>query len=635
MGLDSNNNIQFLANQNIIIDGKLLSDLGGVGSGNAGNITLISKHGGIDTRLGELISITPSGFGGDVIIEAPGDIYLGNIKAASHFNNEDNNFNGKLFSSINIKSTGGSVYLNGSNLDTTNTGSGYAGDINITANKEIRLENSTSISSIGNVGRINIGASEYADLSPSKVTIVDSHLNTDNPGSEGIAGNINIEGINEILIANSSIFSGATLSESVANAGNIFIHSIGPVSITNGSQIYSDVLHGGSGNAGNIDIDAGAISLQDSTLITDNNGYGMAGVVNINARHQDVLIENSHISSESYSSSVNYDNPDLSFLPGSIQIAAEQGSVMVNQSRLSTTNAGGGYAGDIIINALHEVFLLKNSNVDDTLGNGIFSNGNLGNIFIGYYYEDIVTVPKKVIVEHSFLTTKNNIDNADSADVINKDAGDVIIKSLGELILNSSNLETATYGTGNGGSIQIEANSVSLMNKSSLLANTLDTGKAGSVTVKTTGGSVSLSESSINTGSDRIDNDDVSNTQGQGGGGDININTNALFLTNNSILNASTFGAADSGNVYITADETISFTDNSIINARTYLSGNAGNVNITTDNLSFSNQSLIQAETFGSGNAGDLEITARFFSLSNTSKLDAQTFGSGNAGNVD
>lgn len=635
-GIDSNNNIQFLANRNITIGGTLLSDLGGVGSGNAGNITLISKHGGIDTRLGELISITPNGFGGDVIIEAPGDIYLGNIKAASHFNNEDNNFNGKLFSSINIKSTGGSVYLNGSNLDTTNTGSGYAGDINITANQEIRLENATNISSIGNVGRINIGASEYADFSPSKVTILDSHLNTDNPGSEGIAGNISIEGINEILIANSSIFSGATLSESVANAGNIFIHSIGSVSITNGSTINTDVLAGGSGNAGNINIGAGSIFLTESTLITDNNGSGLAGIININAHNQDVSIENSYISSESNSSSVNSDDPDTSFLPGSIQIAAEQGSVMVNQSRLSTTNTGGGYAGNIIINAFNEISLLNNSRVDDTLNNGIFSNGNLGNIFIGSYYEGAFLVPQKITLAHSLLTTRNKVDGNLTTDTTANDAGDIIVKSLGELSLTSSNLETATYGSGSGGDIYVEANSVSLSNKSSLLANTLGTGQAGSVTVNTTGGSVSLSESSINTGSNEItlDSEILTSKEEQGGGGDININTAALFLTKNSILNVSTFGSEDSGNIYITADEKVSFTDSSIINARTYLRGNAGDVNITTRNLSFSNESLIQAETFGSGNAGNVDITAQFFSLSNTSRLDAQTFGSGNAGNV-
>ncbi|MBD2353611.1 filamentous hemagglutinin N-terminal domain-containing protein [Tolypothrix sp. FACHB-123] len=632
-GLDSNNNIQLLANQNINVIGSLLSDLENIVHGDGGNITLISKNGGIDTRFANIISITPQGVAGDVTIEASGDIYIGNIEASSNFNNLDSNYPGKLFSTINIKSINGSVYLNDSHLDTTNVGLGYAGDISISALQEVRVANDSIISSIGNIGQIYLGKSDYVDLSPQIVNIVDSRLNTDNPGEQGSAGNISITSVKDIAIANSKIYSNAPMSASRANAGSIFIESLGSLSLTN-SQIVSDVL-GGTGNAGSLRLDAGAISLQGTTLKTDNNGLGDGGSIEIHASKQDILIKNSQANSESNSLDNNISDPYL--LPGYIHIAANQGSVILEETRLNTTNTAGGYAGYIFVNALNEILLNRNSGKEGTVQKGIISNGNSGNIFIGYSPDGESLIPKKVTLDNTFLTTSNLVQGTNQENILTKNAGNITVQSLGEFSLTSSNLETTTYGLGTGGSISIDANSLSLSNKSSLLANTLGTGKAGSVTVNTNGGAVSLSESSINTGSDDLIakvTQDKSYQAGQGGGGDITINAAALFLSNNSILNANTFGAKNSGNIYIAVDKTVSFADSSIINASTYLQGNAGDVNIKAQEIYFSNESSIQAETFGSGKAGNIDITAQILSLNQTSRIDAQTFGSGNAGNV-
>nr|MDZ7997125.1 filamentous hemagglutinin N-terminal domain-containing protein [Aulosira sp. DedVER01a] len=302
-----------------------------------------------------------------------------------------------------------------------------------------------------------------------------------------------------------------------------------------------------------------------------------------------------------------------------ISINSTGGSIYLNGSNLNISNIGGsGYAGDIAINARQEVRIENSSKISST--------GNLGRIFIGASeYADFS--PQKVTIENSQINNSNFVDG--------NDVGNIVVKSLGDLLINNSNLETTTYSAGKGGDINVEASSVSLNNNSSLLANTQGTGKAGSITVNTTGGAVSLSESSINTGTNKITValQNLSHQEGAGGG-DIHINADSLFLTNHSILNASTLGSGDSGNVYITAEKTVSFTDNSILNARTYLQGNAGNVNIKAQEISFSNESLIQATTFGSGNAGNLNIITQSLSLSDISRIDGQTFGSGDAGNI-
>ncbi|OUL36807.1 hypothetical protein BV372_05390, partial [Nostoc sp. T09] len=348
---------------------------------------------------------------------------------------------------------------------------------------------------------------------------------------------------------------------------------------------------------------------QDLTLVASNldlqGNLQASGDVTIEAPG-DIYVGNIKASSNS--------NNDFS----RISINSTGGSVYLNGSNLNTNNIGSGYAGDIAINALQEIRIENASKISST--------GNLGKIFIGAS-ESTDFSPQKITIENSQINNSNFVDG--------NDVGNIVVKSLGDLLITNSNLETTTYSSGKGGNINVEASSVSLNNNSSLLTNTLGSGKAGSITINTTGGTVSLSESSINTGSNKITIalQNLSNQEGAGGG-DINITADSLFLTKNSLLNASTLGSGDSGNVYITADKTVTFTDNSILNARTYLQGNAGNVNIKAQEISFNNESLIQATTFGSGNAGNLNIITQSLSLSNISRIDAQTFGSGNAGNI-
>ena len=52
------------------------------GRGNAGNITLVSTAGGIDTTAGQLAAVSNNGTGGTVILKAQQDIVTGTIESA-------------------------------------------------------------------------------------------------------------------------------------------------------------------------------------------------------------------------------------------------------------------------------------------------------------------------------------------------------------------------------------------------------------------------------------------------------------------------------------------------------------------------------------------------------------------------
>lgn len=275
-------NISVTAVNNITVRGNITSQVVQDDDGNGGNIALISKLGKIDTT-GITVSSKSSngdantnrGRAGDVTLEAAGDIHSGNIEASSNTNSEQQDF-----STISIKSTGGSVELNGVKLSTTNSGSGFAGDIKINALKHISIVNSSSpnttpenqkrgIFSQGALGNIFIGS----DLSPEQVTIDNSELNSQVPNGTGNAGQITI------------------------NASSIFL--------TNGSK-----------------------------LVTDNTGSGLAGDIEILASHKDITIRDSQVNSQSQRNKPIDEEVDNSDEYPLILLQAKQGSVFLNQSTL-------------------------------------------------------------------------------------------------------------------------------------------------------------------------------------------------------------------------------------------------------------------------------------------------------------
>ncbi|MGL5872299.1 MAG: filamentous hemagglutinin N-terminal domain-containing protein [Xenococcaceae cyanobacterium] len=120
--------------------------------------------------------------------------------------------------------------------------------------------------------------------------------------------------------------------------------------------------------------------------------------------------------------------------------------------------------------------------------------------------------------------------------------------------------------------------------------------------------------------------------------GNIDINTDSVFLTNNSIISANTFGVGDVGDININAKKQISL-DNSLI--ANYVGskgqGNSGNIDINTGSLSLTNDARLSTATFGQGNSGSITINSiDDVFLSDRSIIDSfiGINGSGKSGNI-
>jgi large exoprotein involved in heme utilization and adhesion len=107
-------------------------------------------------------------------------------------------------------------------------------------------------------------------------------------------------------------------------------------------------------------------------------------------------------------------------------------------------------------------------------------------------------------------------------------------------------------------------------------------------------------------------------SRGIGKGGDIDITTGSLFITDGAQLAAGTFGQGGAGNVTIRARDTVRFegvsSDGTSTGAFSTVAstgiGKGGNIDITTGSLFVTDGAVVTASTFGRGNAGRVRINA-------------------------
>ena len=136
-----------------------------------------------------------------------------------------------------------------------------------------------------------------------------------------------------------------------------------------------------------------------------------------------------------------------------------------------------------------------------------------------------------------------------------------------------------------------------------------------------------------------------------GTAGDINITTSKLSIASGSQLINNTQGAGDSGNITIDApDGEVSFEGANTLISLTIegnAMGDAGQLNIATDSFSITTGARIQANTQGVGDAADINIEANTVELdggieqalpsaifSQVRRIDDENIGMGNSGDI-
>ncbi|MEH2082252.1 MAG: filamentous hemagglutinin N-terminal domain-containing protein [Nostoc sp.] len=653
------NDITFDSNSDI--SSQVFAD--GVGKG--GNIRV--NTGTLSLLGGSQISTAVSGKGdaGNIFVNARDTIKLDGIVGDSTAGIRSDVIAGGVGNGGNIEvtTTGLLSLANGASIDTGTNGIGNAGNITINARGNINIEGFTKIFT-QQFGEVKLPSNISSDI---------------NLNGVGKGGDIRIN-TRELFLNNKGQISADTLG--LGDAGNIFIQAAEKISLSDTNnigftQISTAVIDKARGNSGTINIQARDLSLDNASINAFTVGQGNAGTISIKV--DDTLSLNNQANFSSATSELGGNGGDIDIQTGKLSLN--------NGSYFFATTFGKGNAGNISIQATDTVSLANSSNISSAISKtGV---GNAGNIDI--FAKSFSLDGESAIFNSNLggkgnagnisINTKENTSFTDGSSLSNGTSGEgnggnikiqaggpVTISGRSERLSSGISSGVLETGVGNSGDIEIVARSLELSDAANLFTLSNGKGNAGNVfittladtTIKDSSNIATLIATDGNAGKIAIRAGGDVSISGKsalssilylnavGKGGDIEIQGRNFSLSDGTVLNSTTVGRGDAGNVLINATGNISITNGASINAATFGQGNAGNVTVnaggkfslqgtTLDGSNFDTGIFsivgVDAGFTGKGEGGNINVIARDLSL-NGAALSASSQGDGIAGNI-
>lgn len=510
-------------------------------------------------------------------------------------------------------------------------GEGSSGDILISA-RSLSIRNGTRLvagtEGIGNAGTLSIQVQEGLTLEDSQL------VNSVGETGVGNAGNMNISA--RSLLANNTQLVAGTASQ--GNAGNISLQT-SEDTVLNNSTIFDGVTEGGVGDAGNIEIQARSLFFNGTQMASATQGQGNAGNILLRGEEK-VILQNSEIGN----SVLRGEDGTFGIGDGG-ELNIQARSLLLDNSRLGASTAGQGNAGTVILKAQEDIVFHQSS-----LGNGIEAGG------IGQGGEINLQANSLTLTHGTAIVSGTGGEG---------DAGKITITVNDAVSVNASVItnNVALNGIGNGGEISIQADSILLEDGALLLAGTVGNGDAGRIQLQAT-------DFILIDGYSLVDNPILETRAGTssglvagtlesatGKGGEVEIESDRVTISNGAIVAAGTTNSQSGGNVLITTN-TLNLLEGGQIVTASEGSGNAGIITVQANNITVANfdptfeerqASLTEDAFIGSeaasglfantledstGDGGSINIDTINLSLLNTGRVSAKTDGTGNAGGL-
>ncbi len=584
------------ATETINIASSSIRDVVGVnGIGNSGDINI--QTGSLSVTDGSVLVASTVGKGdaGDINILARDTVSFKGTDAASLVLGVATGKGG------NINITTGSLFVtDGGQINASTSGKGDAGNVTIVARDRVSFD----------------GA--FQDFSSGTNSIVGSK-------AQGNGGKITIS-TGTLSLTNGAIL--AVDTNGKGNAGTISITARDTVTVDGFGMINSEIrsILGATaiGKGGNINITASSVSVTGGgQLLAETRGKGDAGSITIAASDR---VAFDGVDSEGLFRSAAFttvSSVDAEGNGGNIYI--ETGSLSItNGAQLLANTRGKGNAGNVTIIARDRITLdgtgLALSGDILTSISGILSN-------VGPFAEgeggDIRIETNSLFVTNGagLRSLTEGVGNAGNVTIIASDT--VVFDGVGLLIPTSIASSVFKADAGNGGDIYIETKSLSVTNGAQLIADTQGKGDAGNITIIArdrvtfdgTAGNGNVVSAAFTT---------VEETAA-GNGGDINITTNLLTLSNDAGLFASSRSdQRTAGNINITADA-IRLDNQANIAANT--KGGEGNINLRSPTITLRRNSSITTDATGGKFGGDVVVRSQFLQLREGSFITTNAIG--------
>ena len=524
--------------------------------------------------------------------------------------------------------SGGNILVQGSNLQVQpgNTLALVGGDVNLDGATLIARGGRVEVGGVADSGTIGLSVNgNNLDLSFGD-GVARSNVSLTNEANiratAGGGGSIEINARNIDVLGGSFLVAGIAPGRGSAGieAGDITLNATEAITIGQSSTIQNDIFPEATGKGGNINIEARSLSLTDeSSLSTRTFGQGDAGSISLQVNDAVSIGQSSSIQNDVLA--------EATGKGGNINIQARSLSLR-DESSVSTRTFGQGDAGSISLQVNDTVSAADRSVIfSSVFGEAIGSGGNI----------DIQT--RKLSLTGGSVVLASTFAAGEAGD-ITLNATETI--TIGQL--SSIQNEVLAEATGKGGNINIRARSLSLADQSFLSTRTFGQGDAGSISLQVND-TVSVADSSFI----------FSYVFGEatGNGGNIDIQTRKLSLTDGSEVLASTFAAGNAGNIQVNASDSINISG--VSPARTYPdgfvdggyssglftsaevespTGRGGNIQVTTNSLQLSDGAVLSARTFNAQSGGNITVNVNTLELRGGGQLLTTAYSSGPAGNI-
>ncbi len=651
-------------------------------------ITLREKQGGnlvvnttesvevIGLKAGLQTSVAPGaiGDGGDFIIKT-GNLVVrdGALVIASTFGDGNGgNLDITAEESINLIGTYDDRKPNGlftSAYRKNSTGNG--GDLTIkTANLVVRdgAQISTTTFGAGNGGKLDITAEESINLIGTSAEVDNQRIYSGLfaqalPGSSGNGGNLIIQ-TPQLVVRDGAQIEASTLGD--GNGGNLNIIANSKIQVTGASvdnkssRLFAGAYSNTKGNGGDLTIQTGNLFVENRGEIQAGTfGEGNGGKLDITANQSIKLIDrldDNEVSTGLFTGA--YRNSKGN--GGDLTIKTSE-LLVENGAQISTITLGEGNGGNLNINSEGSIKLIGRLD-DKEISSGLFTGaygdltGNGG---------DLTIQTSELLVENGAQIRTITFGAGNGGNLnINSEGSIKLIGRLDDKEIYSTGLFTGTYGelTGNGGDLTIQTSELLVENGAQISTITFGAGNGGNLDISAEG---NIEINGIYTEDARVPSSlfTLAASDSIGNGGDINIKTGSLFVTNNAEIAAQTSSKTTAGNVIINARELVELSGlESSLFSRTGDEGDAGTLRITTPELRITDNAQVgvnnfiernfKVETFtdqsgkpvpivlpiferivGSGNAGTLDIKATSVMLEDGGGIVAKSTG-GDGGDI-
>ncbi len=499
-----------------------------------------------------------------------------------------------------------SIRVDGSRSEITNAvelnSVGQAGNVNITA-RSLSLTNGAQVGTTtlgrGSAGNLVINTSDRIVLESAPASGDTSGLfNTVAPQAVGNGGNTFIT-TGTLQLNNGGRISSSTFGQGNAGRIKLIVQNALVLDGVGGnrnffSAVVSQVATPGRGNGGDIEITAKTFSLTNGAqLAASTFGQGNAGNVRVTVQEGVTIagVGRNNVPSGIFSS---LEKTGVG-RGGDIQIQADSLLIANNGAGLFASTVGLGDSGQIRVQTTGDIGIVNGGRILATVEPGAVGNA-----------KGIVLQGRSLSVSRGSQVSSNTFGqgNAGPLEITTTNAvtlagqGSVISSRSGVISSNANNLENPSNDIGLGGDIRITTAQLQVQDQAILDAQTESRSRGGTITVNANIASVA-SGGQLRT---------TTFASGQSGDIILNVNDRITLTDPNSGLFANTeVGSTGKGGTIFMVPGSVMIRDRARISVDSQGKGEGGEIQIQTNSLRLSNQARITAETT-SNIGGNIQI---------------------------